>query len=407
MNAAQETWLVAVSAGADSMALLSMCLEKGMQVAVAHVNYHTRPQSEEEEVYVRSFCKAHAVVCHVENRPFVRHGNFEASARAWRYGFFVSLVRQYGYKGVLVAHQEDDLLETYCMQRERKIVPACYGLREESEYEGVLIRRPLLNFTKEELEAYCRTHHILYFHDVSNDDLSYTRNRVRHTEIRRLSLQERSRLRREIQCRNDELQLCRQKATDRARKKIRLSFYRALSEADRLTLLRKMMAAEHARLAQIREWDRIVCKKEDYVLCRHDRQLVLAKGVLWVMEATKPYAFTYETAADLRAAKERWFTVEEGKAGVYACTFKETDFPITIRTWRSGDAIAMRFGTKKIQRWFIDRKIPRWQRALWPLVCDRGGKVIMVPGIGCDRRHHSSEPSCCVIQCFPMEAGKE
>ncbi len=407
MDETSKTWLAAVSAGADSMALLSMCLEKGMSIAVAHVNYHTRRQSEAEEAYVRQFCKEHDLVCHVENRPFMPHGNFEASARTWRYDFFVSIVRQYGYSGVLIAHQEDDVLETYCMQRERNIIPAYYGIQAETRYEGVLIRRPLLAFTKADLEMYCRKHHICYFHDVSNDDLSYARNRIRHMEIQPLSLAQRKCMRAEIQRKNDELQKCRiQAETYAAHGEIRLSFYRHLAEADRLLLLRKMMRADHARLAHIREWDRIILKRQDYALKAKDRQLVIAKGVLWVMAIPHAYAFTYETRQDLQRAKARWFRIEAGRPGIYACTLSAADFPITIRTWKEGDAMTMRFGTKKIGRWFIDRKIPRWQREVWPLVTDRNGKVIMVPGIGCDRLHHSSEPSCCVIQCFPMEAYK-
>ena len=139
------TWLIGVSGGPDSMALLSMCLEEGAPVAVAHVNYHHRQEADQEEAYVRTFCAGHGIACHVRNEPFTYIGNFEAAARQWRYDFFVETVKQNGYCGILIAHQEDDLLETYLMPSERKLEPDWFGLRQEMMYRGVLVRRPLLS----------------------------------------------------------------------------------------------------------------------------------------------------------------------------------------------------------------------------------------------------------------------
>ena len=113
------------------MALLSMCLEEGRDIACAHVNYHHRPQAEEEEAYIRSFCSEHGIVCHVDREPFVWEGNFEAAAREKRYVFFARLVKEYGYSGVLTGHQKDDLIETFLMQEEKGLVPDWYGLKEE------------------------------------------------------------------------------------------------------------------------------------------------------------------------------------------------------------------------------------------------------------------------------------
>ena len=55
MEKLQGKWLVAVSSGPDSMALLQMCIDTGVDCAVAHVNYHHRPEADEEENYIRSF----------------------------------------------------------------------------------------------------------------------------------------------------------------------------------------------------------------------------------------------------------------------------------------------------------------------------------------------------------------
>ena len=52
------------------MALLDMCISSGVSCACAHVNYHHRPQADEEEAYIRNFCLEHSVPCYVKNDPF-------------------------------------------------------------------------------------------------------------------------------------------------------------------------------------------------------------------------------------------------------------------------------------------------------------------------------------------------
>ena len=76
-----EKWLVACSGGPDSMALVHMCISQGIAFSTAIVNYHVRPEADEEVEYVREYCGSHGIVCHVKDDPFVWSGNFEAAAR--------------------------------------------------------------------------------------------------------------------------------------------------------------------------------------------------------------------------------------------------------------------------------------------------------------------------------------
>ena len=81
-----------------------------------------------------------------------------------------------------------------------------------------------------------------------------------------------------------------------------------------------------------------------------------------------------------------------------ALTLYPQDFPITIRNVQEGDAIVLRLGRKKVHRWFIDRKIPSWERKCWPVVVNAQGNVILVPQIGCDIAHFSNNPSIFVVK---------
>ena len=76
----------------------------------------------------------------------------------------------------------------------------------------------------------------------------------------------------------------------------------------------------------------------------------------------------------------------------------ESDFPLTVRSWQAGDSIRLRFGRKSVHRFFIDRRIPLWKRASWPVVLNASGAVILVPGLGCDVDHYSIKPTLYVIE---------
>lgn len=377
------------------MALLSMCLEQNVPVAAAHVNYHHRAQADQEEAYVRQFCAEHNIASIVRNDPFVYSGNFEAAAREWRYDFFVQTVKRHGYCGILIAHQEDDLLETALMQMERNLEPDWFGLRQEMMYQGVLVRRPLLSYTKAQLQEYCDKHHVNYYIDATNQDETYTRNRIRHEVVERLTPLERQMLRKEIDQKNAVMQerRCRVNAWA-AQAPFPLSVYRTLEEEDRIALLRAIIPeGKHLRRRHLMEVDAVLRNRDDFVIPFGSQQLVQRDGSIFCMPVTSSYSVSFFSLEEMKPGMNGpWFEISQGKPGVNAVTLQPSDFPVIIRSAHRGDAIALRFGTKKVNRWMIDRKIPKWMRMIWPVVVNSSGTVILVPGIGCDVDHYSPCP---------------
>lgn len=401
MEKAGKTWLTAVSAGPDSMALLSMCLEQGIPCAAAHVNYHHRKEADEEESWIRLFCAEHDIPLYVRNEPFVYEGNFEAAARAWRYDFFEQIVKKNGYKGVLIAHHEDDLLETYFMQEEKNLVPDYYGLREEMMYHGILVKRPLLGMTKKELVSYCESHGIRYYTDSTNADESLTRNRIRRQIVGPMSRMERDMVRREIAIKNAVAQerSCRVGALIRDHK-VSLPEYRKLGHEDREALLRKVIETDkHYSLSFIQQLDGVLMKKDDFDLPVDERHLVQKDGQFFMAVPLPSYEYTFASKEEILSFEGvTEFKILSPQAGVNALTVSEDDFPLTIRNVHPGDQIEMRFGFKKVHRFFIDRHIPLYLRQSWPVVLNRKGDVILVPGLGCDKSHYSVCPDFNVVQ---------
>ena len=400
MEKLQGKWLVAVSSGPDSMALLQMCIDAGVDCTVAHVNYHHRPEADEEENYIRSFCVERGISIFVHNDPFVYTGNFEAAARELRYRFFVEIVRREGYQGVLIGHHQDDLLETYIMQESKNIVPEYYGLSEEMLMHGVLFKRPLLHMTKEELVTYCKEHQLRYYIDVTNLSDEYTRNQIRHEIVEPMTTFERTAYLREIKQRNAIMQerRCRVKTYIRE-EKILLETYRALSQDDRLTMLRMFVeVTPHYSLRHLQGIDDTIMHAGDFIIPMDGFSLVSDGTYLLKYIPEEPYSYVFYSLDELQNIRKEHFYTEQGCPGVFALTLQGSDFPIRIRSFQVGDKIQMRFGHKEVHRFFIDRHIPQYQRQTWPVVENALGEIILVPGLGCNVQHYSTMPNLNVIQ---------
>ena len=403
MDKLEGKWLIAASGGPDSMALLDMCHACGMEIGIAHVDYHHRPEAPYENEYLEECANNYHYPFYLKTAPTIDEGNFEAIAREYRYTYFKELIEEYEYKGVLLGHHEDDLLETYFMQEKKNITPAYYGLKEESIYKGILLKRPLLNYTKQDLLDYCEKNHVKFFVDHTNDEDIHERNRVRHEIVDQLTPSERKIVRKEIDQKNAILQerRCRVK-TYIQEDKISLEKYRSLDEEDRVTVLRMLVEPmpkkNHFSLAYIKELDQILLEKDDFCLEVGETNLVQEDGFFFLHDGYETYSYTIHSKEEIFELENPCFKVVEGKEGVNAVTVKEEDFPLTLRTYQEGDYIQLSFGKKKVSRFFIDRHIPLYKRKTWPILENSQKQVILLPGLGCNMSHFSIEPDFNVIQ---------
>ncbi len=172
--------LLAFSGGADSTALFHLLLAQGIDFDIAHVNYHTRAASDEEEYDAIALAKQHNKHCYTLS---CRLGgtNFEHRAREERYRFFAHLIEKHGYTYLLTAHQLNDRLEWLMMQLCRGAgLPELLGIRSCDRHGEMTILRPLLEWDRESIEAYLHQRGFVYHTDESNADERYTRNRFRH-----------------------------------------------------------------------------------------------------------------------------------------------------------------------------------------------------------------------------------
>ncbi len=177
-----ETILIGVSGGADSIALLHVLHAGNLPIAVAHVNYGLRGnESDEDEKFVADFCAQLHIPFYVKttNKESLSElsPNLQDAARSFRYQFFTELVSLESMSWCAVAHNSDDQLETLLIHLMRG--SGLRGLSGIQKKNGFFIR-PLLDFSRQEIETYLSEHKIAWRNDSSNETDDYLRNRIRH-----------------------------------------------------------------------------------------------------------------------------------------------------------------------------------------------------------------------------------
>lgn len=190
-----EKIIVAVSGGIDSIVLLDTLAELrqelDFELAIAHFNHKLRgEESNLDETFVRSVAKERELVCYIEraNTQSVaeaKRSSLQETARDLRYGFFKNLRESMGFHKVATAHHADDNAETMLFNLIRGAgVHGLSGIPAMNQETSVF--RPLLFASRDQITRYAKARHLEYREDSSNAKDDYTRNFLRHNVIPQL-----------------------------------------------------------------------------------------------------------------------------------------------------------------------------------------------------------------------------
>jgi len=412
--------IVGVSGGMDSMVLLHLlnaCRQEfDLSLIVAHINHGLRPvESEKEAELVQKESErlgSPFEYGQFDVKEFQKAGglSLQDAGRRIRFHFFNSLLAKYGAQKIALGHHADDQAETVLMRLMRG--SGLKGLRGMLPIRGGRVIRPLLEAWREEIESFARGKGIPYCLDPSNLKRNYLRNRLRlelipmiereyQPNFRAVLLRASAIFREE----NDYLERGAEEAYQRIvqEEKDALSFrfsgYQSLDRAIRWRVVQKMLIRIYGR--------EVSCEEEEWPdvnqIYRRLHQpvpsffLELPHGVCLekrydVVSLVKGKArlippFEIELAVPGRTFIEeigREVVIEEisrdhkpvGSAGLGGATglnkarhaafldYQSLQFPLKMRNFRPGD----RFrplgvkGTQKLKEFFIDQKIPRFER---------------------------------------------
>ena len=424
-----DTIVVGVSAGPDSMALLYILNELktkiGYKIVVAHVNHNVRVESVEEAEFLKKYCEDNNII--FEMMTITKYGddNFHNEARNIRYSFYEEIINKYQANYLMTGHHADDLMETILMRIVRGSTLRGYsGFSDIIDNGKYFIVRPLISVTKAELEEFDKKNNIPYRIDKSNFKDKYTRNRYRKTILPFLK-EEDSHVNEKFIKFANQIKECDEfiervaasviddiyhdgmidvnkfKKLDivigkRIIDYIFSKLYRdELIEIDdrHVDLVLKAINSDKASLTYNLPNDYLVVKEYNKVYFKKNINLIMPYDIELTDEVFLPNGLTIKRINSTN------------KNGNDILRLKSSDvvLPLRVRTRHNGDKIIVKNmnGTKKVNEVLINAKIPLSKRDLWPIVVDSTDKIVWIPKVKKSKYNRLKDEDCDIIfECF-------
>lgn len=377
--------VVAVSTGVDSMVLMHKMLQLDCNVIVVYVRHHHRVRVHIENEFFTEYCKEHEINL-VTYDYHHKSGNFESVARDYRYQCFKEVYDKYNCDYLVTAHHGDDLVETMLMRQLRGTdINGVGGFREVSKMRGMNVARPLIEYSKRDLRKIASDENIPYYEDETNADISYQRNFLRHEIIPKFGsgyIKKYVNLSREVYELSDYIsEVVDEHIT------VLNDIYLTTSNLDRrlykygikkcLHYLYgndvKILYDKHVKLIEeMVDGDKLEIPKRYFVFRKQD-QLIFTKAL------EEKYSYEYSDKLEIHFLNSYInFNVSEGDV---IRVDERVKFPLYIKNASLDMVMETHNGTQKLNRIFINAKVPRHKRTSWPVLIDSSGKVICVFGI--------------------------
>ena len=404
--------VVAVSTGVDSMVLLHLLMqlptEYRPRLVVAHVNHELRTQSNQEEQFIRRFCRRHGLRLRVAHWPRAQHPatGVEAAARQFRYHFFAATMAATGAGYLLTAHHQNDLAETMLMKLVRGgQLSQLVGIRDQRSFASGQLVRPLLPFPKARLRAYANYHHLTWYEDDTNQDETITRNRYRHELLPALE-RENPHFLDHLTAYHQQLmdlvswahhQADRQLADVTTAGQLVVSRWRQLPVAAQRLVLERWLERSVPDIKQA-----VIDAAMAALTSRHHPQQELSLPAGYQLVVNYAVAFIQPPRKMLGKPQNegttvvelgQWYPINDQQLiltkecrpdnAVYAqeMWLAPEQWPLRLRHWQPGDFIRLRGGGhQQVRRILIDQKVPNQDRAQQYVLVDAQGTVVWVVG---------------------------
>lgn len=416
--------IVGVSGGADSVALLDMLVEEGMQCVVAHCQFHLRgEESERDARFVQDLSEKYhipffRVDFQTEAYAQVKGLSIEMAARELRYDWFDELMKREKAVAIAIAHHADDRVETFLMNLTRGT-----GLRGLTGIKSTeKIWRPMLHLSRREVLAYLQERTLPHVEDSTNAETHYTRNKFRNSAIPMME-QVNSRFKDNVLKTIEHLRQTEEFLQAQLKAK-RVALFHAEGEAFRLNcsellkeeclpyLLYELLSPygfSATTIAELEENVRqpksgkmffssryaIFVERDSFLLKRsddatHESDCYLIQS--WEELNTLPVRLHCESLQSPVSAFDR-------SPNVCYLDAEKVRFPLEVRRWQSGDwfvPFGMK-GKKKLSDFFVDQRLSvEEKKQIWLLLSD--GRVVWVIGKRSDDRFRVDETTRSVLK---------
>ena len=406
-----EKLLVAVSGGIDSVVLLELLHQMEMECGVAHCNFHLRgEESDGDFEFVKNLAEKYGMAFYSKDFDTKAYASqnkisIEMAARDLRYQWFDQLCEVFNYKYVAIGRHAHDVAETLLINLARGT--GIHGLTGIKSKLGKIIR-PLLPFTRKQLEEYARKNDLQYREDSTNRETDFVRNKIRHQVIpvleeinpgiRNTMMENVQRFREVEQIYNDVIEQNRLHLVFQRENKLLISIQRLKELQAPVSHLHEILSPygfHHRDVKNIAESIHAISGKLFYSpthqLLRDREYLILSKRE----ENDNSEYLIQENDVNLELPiKMDLNLIDRTPAFQFSTNPKiacldanRLKFPLKLRKWQEGDQfrpIGMK-GKKKISDFFIDQKFSLQEKEnTWLLLS--GNKIVWVIGHRMDDR---------------------
>ncbi len=416
---------VGVSGGPDSLALLHLFWQwreaYGLSLMALHLDHMFRgEESWGEALFVQRFCEQRNIPFQVRQADvpsYIKKSgkNPQLAARELRYQFYQEAMSEHNIEYLALGHHGDDQVETILMRLTRgSSGPGRSGMPFSRPIGNGVIIRPFLCLPKSDIEEYCARYRLEPRRDPSNDKDVYSRNRFRHKVLPFLR-GENPNVHEHFQRFSEELEADERYLSELASRKMNklvktetgaaaltikpfLDLPKPLQRRGIKLILNYLYGEQPSSISAVHiesifsmlhnphpsgtlDFPNGLKISRSYGICHF--RLHPATPEPYRLELPSPGTVVLPDGSEIEAKQIQGDPADAEPANTFRVMLSETDFPLVVRTRMPGDRMTLKgmTGTRKLKDIFIDKKIPLNDRESWPVVTDRNGRILWLPGL--------------------------
>jgi tRNA(Ile)-lysidine synthase len=408
--------LVATSGGVDSMVLVHLFQKLNFNFALAHCNFQLRNlESDADEEFVNSYAEQNKIPCFTTKFDTLNYSEIhklstQVAARNLRYNWFNEILIQENFDYIITAHHVDDVVETFMINLSRGT--GLEGLTGIPSKNGNIIR-PMLPFSRKEIEKYASDNQLQWREDSSNASDKYVRNKIRHhivpvfKEINDSFLQSfqntLEHLNQQQSLVDDAVLLVYEKVVSEEKQQLKINISALLQYNNYKAYLYQWLH-KYGFTAWNDVYDLIYSQSgkqilsENYVLLK-DREYLLLSQKTTNFETVVIHSVTENTNFPLNFSFCNTSNISNQNKNIIFVEESKLKFPLTIRKWNEGDFFypAGMQGKKKVSKYFKDEKFSQFQKeATW--ILESNNQIVWIIGHRADERFKPENTNQNIIQ---------
>lgn len=383
------TYILAANYGPDSMALAHALKKAGATFVMAVVNYKLDPSWDKAEAGLRKYCEENGIKIEVleaigYNLDCEIH--FEEWAHKRRYDFFQELYKKYDAAALFLPHQQDDVIEAHIFAKQTGIKTSKYGLHAFATARDMIIRRPLVYYSREDLVEYCKRHNVPFDEEFSNYQQDASKSEIRRTIVAKLDIAEREKIIEEIKRRKrDVIDFANHvKDATASHDSLNIREIIALDQEEYAETLIRFVKAKAGRTVKLSPLMlsavRAMCLNPKPNMTLHiSGNLYFTKEYDEIGVDTDglelPYQYEFEKPCKFKCDDFEFdFTMGAEDRNIH-----EEDYPITVRSLLPQDVYLFGGYSENAKAMLIAAGCSDRLLHIWPVFLNKDGKIIYVP----------------------------